>query len=105
VLEREGVEIPLELRIPDCPPQLAHVMTWFEELSAQRRRITPVVLAGMGVKTRIIPQLHPLVWADMDAWSRNTRQRPTPIEWGVIQQLEARYMLAAGKAAAASSRM
>ena len=83
MLERWGVKLDPSLLIPDCPIRFAHLMLWFTQLARQRRQ-------SMGAA-------HPLVWADMDAWSRNTNQQPSPDEWDLITQLDTLFRDAAAR--------
>jgi hypothetical protein len=83
MLERHGIEVDPSLELPDCPAPFAKLMLWFGDLNRRRRQ------AVSGV--------HPLVWADMDAWARRMRERPTSTEWDLIGQLDDLFRAAAAK--------
>ncbi len=84
MLERFGVEVDASLQIPQCPPALQHVMSWFEQLRAWGRQ-------GFN-------GAHSIVWADADAWARRMRANPTPTEWRLLMGLDARFRQAAQNA-------
>jgi hypothetical protein len=90
MLERHGIEIDPSLQLPDCPVPFVHVMFWFQQLSRQRRQ----AMAGA----------HPFVWADMQAWSQLTGERPQEHEWDMIAELDHRFRKAANAAKATQDK-
>lgn len=83
MLRAHGIEIPAGLEPPECPPELAHLMDWFDELRAWGRQ------ALQGV--------HNIVWTDADAWARRMQVAPRPSEWRLLMQLDNRFRAAAAK--------
>ena len=59
---------------PEAPPQAAHLLGWFNEISAGRTS------SGFG--------WNPLTWADLAAWSRLTGTALRPWEVRMLKRLD-----------------
>jgi hypothetical protein len=69
----QGVGDGRLLEGPPCPPELAHVLRWFDDL--KHSRVTPF---GLGA----------LTYTEIDAWARRTGRDPDPVEVSALRGLD-----------------
>jgi hypothetical protein len=70
---RVGV-VSEELEVPQCPDELRYLFEWFIEVSGGRGN------SGFGPNA--------LAWTDLAAWASLTGNAPSPVEVGILRDLD-----------------